>query len=222
MTQTDSTDWTEYAAAARRLARLRQPAPAAGPARTAGTADGLAGVRDRLAAQRHQLLMLGVPPVALDPQPAEVASRRAAVETGGPPARAAAVDRAAAEVSAADAALAAAAGPAGGALAQHPAADGYPVWMRNLLVYGPFAVIVLVIQVALFAAAGALAPLGYVLGCGVVMPLAAFGLGWLAVGFVFAVPNQRVDRTPLVGMAACGAPLLLAAVLAVVVAVSRG
>lgn len=222
MTQADSTDWTEYAAAARRLARLRQPTAPARSAGSPGTTDGLAGVRDQLAAQRHQLLTLGVPPVALDPQPAEVASRRAAIEAGGLPARQAAVDRAAAEVAAADAALAAAAGRAGGQPAPHPAPDGYPVWMRNLLVYGPFAVIVLVIQVALFAAAGALAPLGYVLGCGLVMPLAAFGLGWLAVGFVFAVPGQRVDRTPLVGIVACGAPLLLAAVLAVVVAVSRG
>lgn len=217
MTPTDSGDWAEYAAAARRLGRLRQPPPAARPA--AGPAGDPAHVRDRLAAQRHQLLALGVPAAALDPPQSEVAARRAAIQAGGAPARQSAIDRAAAEISAATATLA---GQSIGQSAGPWAAGGFPVWMRNLLVYGPFAVIVLLVQVALFVAAGVSAPLGYVLSCGLIMPLVAFGIGWLAVGFVFAVPGQRVDRTPLVGIVACAAPLLLAGVLAVAALVTRG
>lgn len=144
-----------------------------------------------------------------------MAARRAAIQTGGASARKSAIDRAAAEVAAATAAL------AGQSIGPWPP-GGFPVWLRNLLVYGPFAVIVLLVQVALFVAAGVSAPLGYVLSCGLIMPLAAFGIGWLAVGFVFAVPGQRVDRTPLVGIVACAAPLLLSGVLAVAALVTRG
>jgi hypothetical protein len=45
------------------------------------------------------------------------------------------------------------------------------------------------------------------------MPAAAFGLGWLVVGLVFAPgPGGKVDRTPLIGAVACFAPVLLTCV----------
>ncbi|WBB97330.1 hypothetical protein O7543_17790 [Solwaraspora sp. WMMA2080] len=181
-------------------------------------------LRDRLAVQRRQLVMLGVPPGLLNPMPPEVAAVHAAVSASagasvgaavrmpaslavGSPARQAAIARAHAQVDAANGDLAVAAGPSGGP----------PPWLRNLLVYGPFAVIVLMIQLAMFVVAGDQAPLGYALGCGLVLPLVAFGLGWLAVGFVFGGPRQRPDRTPLVGALVCAVPLVLALVLAALI-----
>ncbi|WFE26244.1 hypothetical protein O7623_23290 [Solwaraspora sp. WMMD791] len=211
MTVPPSADWAEYAATVRRLARLRQAPAVPSPGATPGAPGAAAAIADRLTAQRHQLIGLGVPPGALDPAAEEVAAARAALESGGAPARQATVAR---TVAAMDGAAAALAGPA-------PTGGSSPVWLRNLLVYGPFAMIVVVIQIALFAAAGDQAPLRYVLGCGVLMPAVAFGLGWLAVGFVYAGPGRQVDRTPLVGLAVCAAPLLLALVLAAVVALLR-
>ncbi|ROO62826.1 hypothetical protein EDC02_4821 [Micromonospora sp. Llam0] len=218
-------EWAEYVAAARRLARLRhgQARPTDDPAGDRRSAD-LTVLRDRLAAQRRQLVALGVPPEVLDPAPPEVAAVHAAVgasagasvgaaigmsasRTAGSPARQAAITRAHAQIDAVNGDLAVAAGPSGGP----------PPWLRNLLVYGPFAVIVLMIQLAMFVVAGDRAPLGYALGCGLVLPLVAFGLGWLAVGFVFAGPGQRPDRTPLVGALVCAVPLVLALVLAALI-----
>ncbi|MFV2086901.1 hypothetical protein [Micromonospora sp. LOL_021] len=214
-------EWAEYVAAARRLARLRhgQGRPTDDPAGDRRSVD-LTVLRDRLAVQRRQLVALGVPANVLDPMPPEVvavhgtvsASDGAAVGmpaslAGGSPARQAAIARAHAQIDAANGDLAVAAGPSGGP----------PPWLRNLLVYGPFAVIVLMIQLAMFVAAGDRAPLGYALGCGLVLPLVAFGLGWLAVGFVFAGPGQRPDRTPLVGALVCAVPLMLAFLLAALI-----
>ncbi|MFY1652654.1 hypothetical protein ACN27J_17370 [Solwaraspora sp. WMMB762] len=218
-------EWAEYVAAARRLARLRhgQGLPTDDPAGDRRQVD-LTVLRDRLAVQRRQLVGFGVPPDVLDPVPPEVAAVHAAVSasagasagaavgmsaslTGGSPARQAAIARAHAQIDAANGDLAVAAGPSGGS----------QPWLRNLLVYGPFAVIVLMIQLAMFVVAGDRAPVGYALGCGLVLPLVAFGLGWLAVGFVFAGPGQRPDRTPLVGALVCAVPLVLALVLAALI-----
>ncbi|MFY1634683.1 hypothetical protein ACN27F_15625 [Solwaraspora sp. WMMB335] len=200
-------DWADYAAAARRLDRLRRGNPDQ-PVLAQDETE-LTALRHRLARQRQQLLALGVPATALEPLPAEVAACRSTLAADGAGARQAVRVQ-----------VASALDTAATSLARTAPATGAPA-VRNLLVYGPFAAITLVIQVALFVAAGQRAPLAYVLGCGLVMPLVAFGLGWLAVGVVFAGPGQAVQRTPLVGALACAAPLLLSCVLAMVVGVTR-
>jgi hypothetical protein len=79
-----------------------------------------------------------------------------------------------------------------------------PAVVRNLFVYGAFALVVLVLQTVLFVGAPeqslpALAPI-----CGLVLPLLAYGLGWLAVGVVYPpIAGRKVDRTPLVGAVVC-------------------
>jgi hypothetical protein len=85
--------------------------------------------------------------------------------------------------------------------------------LRNLLVYGPFAAVALVVQLGLYIAAdGSSLPL-YATLCGLTMPAAAFGLGWLVIGLVFpAGPNGRVERSPLIGAVACFAPVLTSCV----------
>ena len=84
-----------------------------------------------------------------------------------------------------------------------------PVWRRNLLVYGPFAFVVFLVQVGLAWAAGDRLSVGALL-CGLTMPIAAFGLGWLMVGLVFRPPaGGPVDRTPVVGAALCALPALI-------------
>ncbi|HYN95693.1 MAG TPA: hypothetical protein VES42_17760, partial [Pilimelia sp.] len=86
-------------------------------------------------------------------------------------------------------------------------------WLRNLLVYGPFAAVVLLVQVALLAVADDAVPGAYAALCGLSMPAAAFGLGWLVLGFAFpAGPGGRVERTPLLGAVVCFAPLVITCV----------
>ena len=162
----------------------------------------LTGVRARLAPQRSRLADLGVPEAQLTPTPAELSAAAVAV-AGGPMPVMAALRQARATADAADAALVAA-GPSGPRAA-------WPPWLRNLLVYGPFAVVVLVVQIALYLAAAPGSLPALALGCGLTMPLAAFGLGWLTIGLVFPPDpgGGRVDRTPLVGIIACLSPVVV-------------
>ena len=81
-------------------------------------------------------------------------------------------------------------------------------WARNLLVYGPFAAAVLIVQIVLYLVAPAGSLPTYALVCGLSMPVLAFGLGWLTIGFVYG-GGTKVDRTPLVGFVACLTPVLL-------------
>jgi hypothetical protein len=41
------------------------------------------------------------------------------------------------------------------------------------------------------------------------MPVLAFGLGWVTIGFVYGGEPGGVDRTPIVGAVTCLAPVLL-------------
>jgi len=207
--------WSGYLAAARRLDVVRCGVATSGGAdgELARTAVGeLAAVRHRLAGQRDQLIAAGVPAGHLEPTCAEVAQRARSM-AAGPAGALTALRQAHEAADRVDTLL---------SVRTDPAASAHPLWLRNLLVYGPFATIVLVIQLALFMAAGDNAPISYVLSCGLVMPPAAFGLGWLAVGLAFrGAPGERVDRTPLVGAATCAAPLALTCLLSVVLSLTR-
>jgi hypothetical protein len=201
--RTNDEAWNEYVTAAQRLDAVRRGAAAtatdqAQAARSAS--DELAGVRARLAPQRAKLLAQGVPEAALQPSPAEVAGAAQAMG-GGPPAVLAALRHARATADAAD-------GVETGTLKIARPRGETPAWLRNLIVYGPFAAVVLIVQVALYVTADTDLVL-YAVLCGLTMPAAAFALGWLTIGLAFVPPpGQKIDRTPVFGLAVCFAPII--------------
>lgn len=195
----DAGPWADYLAAARRLTEARRVATTAvnEQAETRQAADQeLTGVRARLAPQHSRLVHdLGVPESALIPTETDLAQAAQAV-AGGPSAVLTALRRARGTADAADAAML---GPTQRA-ALRP-------WARNLVVYGPFALVVLIVQIALYlvAPSGSVPKLALI--CGLTMPVLAFGLGWVTIGFVYG--PGKVDRTPIVGVIACLTPVLL-------------
>ncbi|BCB80353.1 hypothetical protein GCM10022251_04860 [Phytohabitans flavus] len=200
--RTNDEAWNEYVTAAQRLDAVRRGVAATvGEQTQAARAaqEELAGVRARLAPQRAKLLAQGVPDEVLKPSPAEVAGAAQAM-AGGPPAVLAALRHARAVADAADETE----------IGRRPVGPRgeTPAWLRNLIVYGPFAVVVLVVQLALYLTADTDLLLSAVL-CGLTMPAAAFGLGWLTIGLAFVPPpGTKIDRTPVFGLAMCFAPIV--------------
>jgi hypothetical protein len=193
--------WADYLAAAQRLDAVRRTASAATTEHAAAVQAAqqeLAGVRARLAPQRARLIRdFGVPETDLTPQPADEALALPAV-AGGPAAVLAALQQVRQTADAADAAMLG----SGGRAAWRP-------WARNLLIYGPFAAAVLIVQIVLYLVAPAGSVPTYALLCGLSMPLLAFGLGWVTIGFVYGGGPEKVDRTPLIGVITCLMPVLL-------------
>jgi hypothetical protein len=194
--------WADYLAAAQRLDAVRRAAStAAGEQQQAATAarQELSAVRARLVPQRARLVRdFGVPESDLTPRPAEIEAAAQAV-AGGPAAVLAALQQARRTADAADATII---GPVSSRRPLRP-------WARNLLVYGPFAAAVLIVQIVLYL----IAPQGsvptYALLCGLSMPVLAFGLGWVTIGFVWG-GDGPVDRTPIIGaITCCLTPVLL-------------
>ena len=193
--------WADYLAAAQRLDAVRRAASAATTEHAAAVQTAqqeLAGVRARLAPQRARLIRdFGVPEIDLTPQPADEALALPAV-AGGPAAVLAALQQVRQTADAADAAMLGSAGRA-----------AWRPWARNLLIYGPFAAAVLIVQIVLYLVAPAGSVPTYALLCGLSMPLLAFGLGWVTIGFVYGGGPEKVDRTPLIGVITCLMPVLL-------------
>jgi hypothetical protein len=193
--------WADYLAAAQRLDAVRRAASAASSEQAAtvqAAQQELAGVRARLAPQRTRLMQdFGLPDADLTPQPGEHIAA-AQVVAGGPAAALAALHQARGTADAADAAM----------LGPGPRMPPGP-WARNLLVYGPFAAAVLIVQIVLYLVAPSGSLPTYALLCGLSMPVLAFGLGWLTIGFVYGGGPQKVDRTPIVGVVTCLTPVLL-------------
>ena len=193
--------WADYVAAAQRLDAVRRAASSAAGEQAAtvqAAQQELASVRARLAPQRSRLVQdLGLPDAQLAPQPGERALARQAV-AAGPEAILAALRQARGTADAADAAM----------IRPRAAAPWRP-WARNLLVYGPFAAAVLIVQIVLYLIAPSGSLPAYALLCGLSMPVLAFGLGWLTIGFVYGGGPAKVDRTPIVGAIACLTPVLL-------------
>jgi hypothetical protein len=195
--------WADYLAAAQRLDAVRRAAnTAAGEqqATVAAARQELAGVRARLAPQHARMIRdFGVPEGELAPQPAELAQAAQGL-AGGPATVLAALRQARATADAADATII-----GGGPGVVRP----WRPWARNLLVYGPFAATVLVVQIILYL----IVPPGtlptYAVLCGLSMPVLAFGLGWATIGFVYGGEPGKLDRTPIVGAIACLTPVLL-------------
>ncbi|WP_433388337.1 hypothetical protein [Micromonospora sp. KLBMP9576] len=195
--------WTEYLAAARQLDGVRRDAATAAgeQARSVQAArEELTAVRTRLASQETRLRERGVPPISLVPTPPEL-TEAARSMTGGPAAVLAGLRAARGRADAADAALAA---------RGLPRLAGWPPRPRNLLVYGPLALLVPAIQVALFVATGTGAASVAALLCGLPMPAVAFAAGWIGVGRLFPPPGGgRVDRTARLGALVCLVPAVL-------------
>ncbi|MFF0150800.1 hypothetical protein [Micromonospora sp. NPDC005203] len=198
-----STAWAEYLAAARQLDGVRRSAAAAAgeQARSAETArEELTVVRTGLASQQERLRELGVPAISLVPSPPEVteASRSMA---GGPAAVLAALRAARGWAEAADVVLAA---------RPRFRPGSWPARVRNLLVYGPLALVVPLIQVAVYAATGVGPASVAALISGLPMPAVAFVAGWVGIGRLFRVsPAERLDRTVRLGALVCLVPAVL-------------
>ncbi|WP_243715250.1 hypothetical protein [Micromonospora sp. KC207] len=175
--------WTEYVAAARQLDGVRRSAATAATeqARAVQAArEELTGVRERLAAQRSRLRELGVPTIVLAPSPPEL-SEAAREMVCGPSAVLTALRAARGWADGADGLLA-----ARGRLA--PAA--WPPRLRNLLVYGPIALVVPLLQVVLYVTTGTGPASVFALLCGLPMPAVAFVAGWIGVGRIFGRPPE--------------------------------
>ncbi|MFF3864282.1 hypothetical protein [Micromonospora sp. NPDC001898] len=176
-----ATAWTEYVAAARQLDGVRRGAATAATEQAhavRAAREELTAVRERLAPQRSRLRELGVPPMVLVPSPPEL-TETARSMVGGPTAVLGALRAARGWADAADGVLAARS-------PLRPAA--WPPKVRNLLVYGPLALVVPLLQVVLYLATGTGPASVVALICGVPMPVAAFVAGWLAVGRLFDGP----------------------------------
>ncbi|GIM97552.1 hypothetical protein [Paractinoplanes toevensis] len=193
--------WDDYLAAAQRLDAVRRAASAAaGEQQAAATAarQELSTVRARLAPQHARMIRdFGVPESELIPRPAELEAATQSL-AGGPTAVLAALQQARQTADAADATII---GP-GSARPLRP-------WVRNLLVYGPFAAAVLIVQIVLYLVAPQGSVPTYALLCGLSMPVLAFGLGWVTIGFVYGGGPTPVDRTPILGAITCLTPVLL-------------
>ena len=193
--------WGDYVAAAQRLDVIRRAATTAASEQAAtvqAARQELAAVRARLAPQRARLVQdLGVPESDLVPLETDLMAATQAV-AGGPAEALAALRQARSTADAADAAM----------LGPRVRAQWRP-WARNLLVYGPFAAAVLVVQIVLYLVAPSGSVPTYALLCGLSLPVLAFGLGWVTIGFVYGGGPGKVDRTPLIGAVACLTPVLL-------------
>jgi hypothetical protein len=194
--------WADYLAAAQRLDTVRRAASTAVSDQAAtvqAAGHELAAVRARLAPQRARLVQdFGVPMDALTPTDAELMQATQAV-AGGPAVVLAALRQARGTADAADATMLAGAGQR----------RTLRPWARNLMVYGPFAAAVLIVQIVLYLVAPSGSVPTYALLCGLSMPVLAFGLGWVTIGFVYGGGPGKVDRTPIIGAIACLTPVLL-------------
>nr|WP_231926858.1 hypothetical protein [Micromonospora siamensis] len=196
--------WADYVAAARQLDGVRRTAATAAgeQARAVQAArEELSEVHARLAPQQARLRELGVPAISLVPSPPEL-TEAARSMAGGPTAVLAALRAARGWADAADGVLEA---------RSRLRPTSWPVGPRNLLVYGPLALLVPVLQVILFVATGTGAASIAALACGLPMPAVAFMLGWLGIGRLFpAGPDGGVERTPRFGALVCLVPAVLA------------
>ncbi|MFC3503203.1 hypothetical protein ACFOOK_19795 [Micromonospora krabiensis] len=195
--------WQDYLAAARQLDGVRRAAASAAgeQARSVQAArEELTEVRTQLAVQQARLRERGVPAISLVPSPPELTEATRSM-AGGPATVLAALRVARGRADAADAAL----------VARHPLRPAsWAARPRNLLVYGPLALVVPVIQVLVYVATGPGPASVAALICGLPMPAVAFVAGWVGVGRLFrGRPGGRPDRTSRFGALVCLVPAVL-------------
>lgn len=203
--------WQAYQAAAQQLDAVHRTAVAEA-ARHAmavqAAREELTLVRADLAASHARLRNVGAPPADLLPREGDATA--AAKQLGSPCDVLEALRRSRSTLESSEAALT-------GKRPRRPVRISR-LGRRNLLGYAPVALAALVGQIALYLLAGGGRQATATLVAGLLLPVVAFGLGWLAVGLAFPRgPSGRVERTPLLGAVLCAVPALLAFVVAVVV-----
>jgi hypothetical protein len=196
--------WDAYLTAAQRLDAVRRDAAAV----AASQANVVQAARQELATVRHRLALqsarltdivrrAGVTPPTLVPShPAD--------EPVDPAAATLALRAARADLDAADSLLSQVDSPH---LGRGPLAGWSPA-LRNLLVYGGFALVVLNIQVALFLSVSGTAGSVAALLCGAVLPIVGYAASRLTIGLLYR-GRGRVDHTPVLGAAISALPLVL-------------
>ncbi len=193
--------WTDYLGAAQRLDVVRRDATTAVTAQATAVQAAqqeLAAVRQRLALQRARLIDLatraGVPVPLLAPD--------VPVPDPPDPATASAMLRGAVtDLDTADAALS---DVDTGNVTRGPLPD-LPQTTRNVVVYGSFALAVLISQLILyFVTSGPVASVA-ALACGATLPALGFAASWVGIGLLYG----KVDRTPVIGAALSAAPVVL-------------
>ncbi|MFI6823614.1 hypothetical protein ACIBJE_22125 [Micromonospora sp. NPDC050187] len=203
--------WTEYLAAARQLDGIRRGAATAAGAQARSVQDAreeLTAVRARLAAQQSRLRERGVPAMTLVPSPPEVTAAARSM-AAGPAAVLAALWAAREGADTADSVLDARGWAAVAGVWRASRSEGWPARLRNLLVYGPVALMAPVLQIVLVLT-GSEARTALALLLGLLLPVVAFVVGWAGVGRLFPPgPDGRLDRTPRFGVLVCGAPAAL-------------
>jgi hypothetical protein len=193
--------WTDYLGAAQRLDVVRRDAAAAVAAQATAVQAAqqeLAAVRQRLVLQRARLTDIAsragvpVPPLAPDvpvtdpPDPATASAMLRGAVTD--------LDTADAALSEVDT----------GNVTRGPLPD-LPQTTRNVLVYGSFALAVLISQLILYFVVSGPAASVAALACGATLPALGFAASWLSIGLLYG----KVDRTPVVGAAVSAAPVVL-------------
>jgi hypothetical protein len=193
--------WEDYQAAAQRLDQVRREAAAAVAEHAAAVQTAqqeLTVVRQRLALQRARITDLasraGLPTPLLTPDPP-------LPEPPGPAAAIALVRGAAGDLAAADAAVSEV---DTGNLARGPFPD-WPQVLRNVLVYGSVALLVLAVQLGLYFGFANPQTEPIALVCGATLPALGYGIAWLTVVLLYG----KVDRTPVLGAAISAAPIVL-------------
>jgi hypothetical protein len=91
-----------------------------------------------------------------------------------------------------------------GNLGRGPFPD-WPQVLRNVLVYGAVALLVLLVQLGLYVGFSSPQTSFIALVCGATLPAFGYGVAWLTVGLLYG----KVDRTPVLGAAISAAPVVL-------------
>jgi hypothetical protein len=193
--------WEDYQTAAQRLDRVRRDAATAvaEPTTAIQTArQELAAVRQRLLLQHARITDLatraGLPAPILNPYPP-------APEPPTPAAASEALRAAAADIDAADAALSEV---DTGSFHRGPFPD-WPQPLRNVLVYGGVALLVLIVQVLLLTGSSGVAASLAALALAAILPAAGYGVSLVTVGLLYG----KVDRNPVLGAAISAVPVVL-------------
>jgi hypothetical protein len=193
--------WEDYQDAAQRLDRVRRDAATAVAEQTTAVQTAqhdLARVRQRLALQQARIADLatraGIPVPPLTPDPV-------LPEPAGPAAASALLHAATADLDAADAAVTEV---DTGDFSRGPFPD-WPQVLRNVLVYGGVALLVLLVQFGLYVGFSAPTTEFIALVCAATLPAVGYGVAWLIVGLLYG----KVDRTPVLGAAISAAPVVL-------------
>jgi hypothetical protein len=193
--------WEDYQNAAQRLDRVRRDAAATVAEHTAAVQAArqeLAAVRQRVLLQQARITDLatraGMPPPILNGHPPVPDPATPAAISDALRAATADLDAADAAVSEVDSA----------SFSRGP----FPDWaqpLRNILVYGGVALLVLIVQVLLLSNSTSTVGSVLALGFAAILPAAGYGVSLLTIGLLYG----KVERNPVLGAAISAVPVVL-------------